>query len=398
MGQPNHPLDSGKEQRLRLPAPLTVLAASEQIDVLKSAKGAPWLGDANLVPLELHEEVTDAHLLGAGILVVHVDPAEPSSMRRIEKIRAEHPALPQIVALQSADIGLVRTLVREGVSDVVSLPLSPEELLQAAVAVLEVRSRQDDWSAALAPLVAVTRSLGGGGATTAITHLAASMAEEGTRACLFDLDIQFGRVAEVLGLQPRRTLTDLLEGGVRIDPSFLQSVAAHHSSGLAVVAAPPDIVPIESIDAGQLRRALEIARREYDFVFVDVPSSLTNWSLSILAEADAIVMLVEQTLASLRQAKRRIDLFRSVGIDGHAVSVVVNRMEKRLFGSIGQRDVEHALGHKVLCGLHAENQNMGIAQDQGLLVNEVRAKNAYSADIDKLAAILRKQFTQGERL
>jgi pilus assembly protein CpaE len=398
MGQPNHPLESGKEQRLRLPAPLTVLAASEQIDALKSAKGAPWLGDANLVPLELNEDIAETHLAGAGILVVHVDPAVPSSMRRIEKIRTEHPSLPQIVALQSADLALVRTLVREGVSDVVSLPLQPEELLEAAVAVLEVRGRKDDWKPALAPLIAVTRSLGGGGATTAITHLAAQMAEEGKRVCLFDLDIQFGRVAEVLGLQPRRTLTDLLEGGVRIDPSFLQSVAAHHSSGLSVVAAPQDIVPIESVDASQIRRALEIARRENDFVFVDMPSSLTNWSLSILAEADSIVMLVEQNLASLRQAKRRLDLFRSVGIDGHAVSVVVNRMEKRLFGSIGQRDVEQALGHKVLCGLHADSQNMAIAQDQGLLVNEVRAKNSYSADVGKLASMLRQQFAQGERL
>src|SRR5690606_293282 len=137
-------------------------------------------------------------------------------MRRIERVRTLRPELPQIVALASADLSLVRTLVREGVADVVSLPLQPEELLQAAVAVLEVRSAQDDSRIELAPVVAITRSLGGTGATTLATHLAADFARQGSRVCLFDLDIQFGRVAEVLGLQPRRSLTDLLDAGVRI--------------------------------------------------------------------------------------------------------------------------------------------------------------------------------------
>lgn len=392
MGRQESSLDPGKELRLRLPAPLTVIAASEQLDALGTAKGASWLGDANLVPLGLHEEITGAHLSGAGIVVIHVDPAVPETMRRIERVRALRPELPQVVALASADLSFVRTLVREGVADVVSLPLQPEELLQVAVAVLEVRSAQDDGRVELAPVAAITRSLGGTGATTLVTHLAADFARQGSRVCLFDLDIQFSRVAEVLGLQPRRNLTDLLDAGVRIDQAILQSVVTPHASGLAVVAAPQDIVPLESVDSEQLHNAIAIARREYDLVFLDLPSNLSNWSLATLAEAGAVVMLVEQNLSSLRQAKRRLELFRSVGIDSRIVSVVVNRIERRLFGSISLSDVEQALGHKVVCGLHAETQNLGIAQDQGLLVHEVRAKSPYAADVEKLTAMLKQRL------
>src|SRR5688572_15761093 len=111
MGQ-DTPLSLGKDYRLGFPAPLTVIAASEQIDALHAAKGAPWIADANLVALELDQEITDAHLLGAGIVVVHVDPDVSSSMKRIEKVHALRPGLPQIVALDSADLRLVRTLVR----------------------------------------------------------------------------------------------------------------------------------------------------------------------------------------------------------------------------------------------------------------------------------------------
>jgi pilus assembly protein CpaE len=391
----------GKDYRLGFPTPLTVIAAGEQIDALHAAKGAPWIADANLIALELDREITDAHLLGAGIVVVHVDPNVSSSMKRIEKVRTLRPDLPQIVALESADLRLVRTLVRQGVADVVSLPLSPEELLQVAIAVMEVEAAHDDSRVRLAPLVAVTRAQGGGGATTLATHLAAAFADpdqSDPTVCIFDLDIQFGRVAEMLGLSPRRNLTDLIEGGVRVDESFLASVAVTHSSGVAVVAVPQEIVPLESIDAELLRRALEIARRKYDYVFIDIPANLTNWNLSVLADASSIVMVVEQNLASLRQARRRLDLFRSVGIDSRMVSVVVNRIERRLFGTISMSDVEQALGHDVMAGLHLDAQNIATAQDQGLLVSAVRPKSPYAVDVAKLADMLRRRIVKGVTL
>ena len=385
----------GKEDGLRLRAPMTVIATSEHLDALSVANGATLLDDARLVPLGPQENVSEAHLSGAGVLVLQVDPHIPASMARIEQVRAIRPDLPQIVALDSADIAMVRMLLHEGVADVVALPLNPEEMLQAAVTVFEKRAHTDPVAIELAPIVAVTRALGGAGATTLATHLATSFADEGASVCLFDLDIQFGRAAEVLGIQPRRTLADLLEAADRLDASFLRSVAAQHSSGLTVFAAPPDIIPLESVDSSQLHKILDIACNEYEFVFLDMPSNLTNWGLSVLTRASSIVMVTEQNIASLRQAKRRLDLFGSVGIGKEAVSVVVNRMERRLFGSISLGDVEEALDRQVIEGLRSEGQNIAIAQDQGLLLGQMRSKSTYTAGIASLTETLKQSLRKG---
>jgi len=397
MGRQDHSHDLSTQNHMRLCAPLTILAAGDQLGVLRSSGGSHLLDGARLVQLERNQEVSEAHLAGAGILVMEVDADVSAAMQRIERVRSLRPDLPQIVALESAGLPLVRTLLRAGVADVASLPLAPEELLHAAIAVLEARTASEGAVTDTAPLVAVTRALGGGGSTTLVTHLAAAFAEQGSEVCLFDLDVQFGRVVDVLGLQPKRNLTDLLEAGVRIDGEFLESVAARHSSGMAVVAAPRDIIPLESVDAEPLHNALTIARQKYDCVFVDMPSNITNWSLSVLAGASSIVMVVEQNIASLRQARRRLELFRSVDINDRAVSIVVNRVERRLFGSISLSDVEEALGRKVLKGVHADDQAVGIAQDQGLLVKQVRGKSAFATDIDKLAEALRPMLEQGSR-
>lgn len=395
MGRYENPEVLKRENQLRFRAPITVVANPEQLELLRASDASHLIEEANLVSLSPHEKITESHLRGAGILVMQVDPSDPRSMQRIQQVRTLRPELVKIVALESADLSLVRTLLREGVADVVGLPFAPDEILQAAMTALEAQDASNTNAVELAPLIAVTRSLGGTGATTLITHLAAALCQEGAKVCLLDLDIQFGRVAEVLGLQPRRTLADLLEASARADQAYLDSVAAHHSSGLAVISAPEAILPLESIDSEQLLKIIEIARHEYDYVFMDMPSNLTNWSLTVLAKADSIVMLTEQNIASLRQAKRRLDLFRSVDIESRNISIVVNRVERRLFGSISLGDVEDALGLNVVQGLHSEGQHIATAQEQGLLLGQMRSKSAYVADVAKLADALTHKVTHG---
>lgn len=394
MGQQDHNSNLEKERFLPLPASLTIVATESQLEHLTSFDNGTWMGGVSLVPLAIDASLTDEMLTGTQILVMQVDPAIPASMRRIQWARDRYPAIPQIAALDSTDIKLVRTLVREGVADVVALPLDPEELLQAAVAILEVNARSTS-SSSLAPLVAVARSLGGSGATSMITHVADQLARspESTRGvCIIDLDIQFGTVSEVLGLSPRRTLGDLLEAQERLDGSFLRTVAAHSDAGVWVVAPPTDIIPLESIDTARLQSIISLARREFDYVLLDMPTDWSSWSLSIMLDADSIVMLVEQSLSSLRQARRRLDLFKSVGVDNRIVSIVVNRLEKRMFGSISLSDVAATLNHDVLCGLRNEGQALADAQTQGLLLSQTKPKCAYVADIASLTKSLRDRL------
>ncbi len=395
MGNEHIKSDIGKDKFLPLPASITIVATEGQLGQLKSFEDGAWFEGVSLIPLPIDAKLTEQMLIGTQILVLQVDPAIPESMRRIEWARERRPDIPQIVALDSTDIKLVRTLVREGVSDVIALPLDPEELLQAAVAILEVNARQSG-SAGLAPMVAITRSLGGTGATTMVTHIAHQLVKQSDghdRVCIIDLDVQYGAVADMLGVTPRRTLTDLLDADDRLDGSFLRTVASDHDSGISVIPAPTEIVPLESINTTKLQAIIKVARQEFDYVLLDMPSNWSSWSLSVMLDADSILMLVEQSLSSLRQAKRRLQLLKDVGVDTRVVSIVVNRMEKRLFGSISLSDVAQALSHEVLCGLRDEGQAIADAQTQGKLLGQIKPKSAYVSDIAELTEMLRARLS-----
>ena len=155
-----------------------------------------------------------------------------------------------------------------------------------------------------------------------------------------------------------------------------------------MVAAPHAIMPLEDVDSDQLLRVLGVARQNFGSVVIDLPSDFTNWSLSTLSSSSIIVLVVELSIASLRQAKRRLDLLADIGIGRRHIRVVVNRAEKRLFKPINLGDVETALGMPALASIASEPALLASAHDQGMLAHDIERKNKLSADVAKLAELL----------
>jgi pilus assembly protein CpaE len=106
-------------------------------------------------------------------------------------------------------------------------------------------------------------------------------------------------------------------------------------------------------------------------------------------------MVVELSIASLKQARRRLDLFNSVGIDPGKVEIVANRIERRLFRTIDLADVANTLGHEVLGSLTLEDPLVSSAQDQGILISQAYRKSRFAADISKLADQLVAKLARG---
>ncbi len=334
---------------------------------------------------------------GASLVVIEIDLHSGSSLDRLTSLKRRFPNLPVIAAIADASLPLVRTLIREGVADVVSLPFRFEELLETAVAVLGQQSRSAKPDVRLAPMFAVARSIGGCGATSIATHLAADLGRltSGNRGvAIVDLDLQFGSVADFMSGTGRGSIADLLSAEGRLDDDLIRSVARQAAENVAVFAAPDGILPLESVDTDRLLGVLDMLRRHYACVILDLPANWTNWTLSAVSAADLVLMVVELSVASLRQAKRRLDLFASVGIEAENIAVVVNRVQRRLFRTIDVDDVAQTLGHVVLGSVSLEEPLVGTAQDQGMLVHQLQRKSRFHADICKIAEQLSSRWLQ----
>lgn len=371
--------------------------------VLSHAEMALVLRDSDVVarslPLTTVTLDTDSAIPGSvigpnSILCLEVQSGSTASLDRIRHIRQHRPELPVIAAVRDADVALVRALLKTGVCDVIELPLSIRQLTES---IGEVLARGDHapgknplHDQRHGKLISVVKSIGGVGATNVAVHLATAMTGGlGTdRACLFDLDVQFGNAATYLGISGQPSLSELLEGGNRVDGDFLQTVASTLPSGLRFVPAPPEIGPLESIDDAQLQRVLKTARMNFEYVVTDMPANWANWTLSVVAQSDLVILVVNLTIASLRQGRRQLHLLRSQGIDPGRIAVLVNRVEQRLFRSIDLEDAARALGHSVKLSVHNDYATMSAANNQGMIVEELNRKSKVVRDFKAIAEAL----------
>jgi pilus assembly protein CpaE len=343
------------------------------------------------IACEIEDALPLKDLSFASIVVIEVDPSSHNSLERVDQLRSELPSVPVIAGLADVDIATSRQLLRRGVSDIVALPIAVDELVTAISDTAEQIASEVSDDVELAPFIAVLNSIGGSGSTTIATHLASQMAEDmgdGARACVIDLDLQSGDVSSFLGCTPRQDLSELMEAGNRLDDELLRAVAIDSGTGVDVIAAPSEIVPIEALDFEQLMRIITMARKQYDVVIVDLPASFTNWSLSTVFAADQAIIVGTLTIPSLRHAKRQLDFLISMGIPRNQIQIVLNRVEKKLFKTIDSNDAAKALKHPILATVCNDYKLIRTAQDQGELADALQPRSKFSKDIANLAQVI----------
>ena len=352
------------------------------------AAGLPL--ELNLLPVT--DWIDPAELAGAACAVIQVDADVPASVKRFEKLAAATQT-PLIAASFEPPLALVRALIRTGAHDVVPLPLDLAEL-EASLQPLRatIAANRQPAGTEKRKVVAISKGEGGVGATALLGQVATRFAERevaaGRDACLIDFDVQFGDAAFQLGLAPPHNLTDLLEVGSRLDGALLRATTARHPSGLAVLAAPRQITPLDALDSEMALALAETAMREFGTVFVDLPHNWTNWSMSLLARADVVLLVTELRIPSLNRARRQLDLLASQDMDRLDIRIVVNRAEKGLFRSIKPADVQRALGRPVAFTVVNDHETMIAAIERGVPVAEIRRKGPLARDLDALTNAL----------
>lgn len=330
------------------------------------------------------------------VLIVEVEPNAGASLSRLAALRAAHARLPIVAAVRDASIPAVRALLQSGVNDVLALPLTGAELRAALERIRSTVDAGHHGGGIDGSVVSVIKSVGGVGATMLATQAASLHASQGHgETCLFDFDLQFGNAATYLGVQPQLGLGDLLEAGARVDGDLLRSVMARTATGLNLVAAPPEIMPLESVSADQIFDVVDLATRNYGMIFADLPGNWTNWSLSLMARSDVVLLVVELTIASLRQAQRQLALLRNQGVLDGRLQIVVNRVQKKLFRTIDLSDAERALNHPVAFSIANDFPLVSTALDQGVLLDEIKPKNRISRDIGEILDGCRQLVQQG---
>lgn len=364
---------------------LYLSGAQGDAGALIGARVAGFAVELYIIPVS--DWIDPQELTAAAAAVIQVDADSPASIKRFERLAASTQS-PLIAAAYEPPLALVRALLRAGAHDVLPLPLDIVELEASLQPVHDQRAAPEAPSIPLraTKLVTIIKSVGGVGATALATQLAIRFSESeaaaSREACLMDLDVQFGDAAFQLGLRPLLTLGDLLSAGSRLDGSLLRSVATRHNSGLHLIGAPPEMIPIEAMAADKLMAIVDAAKREFGTVFLELPTNWTNWTLSLLAASDIVLLVTDLGIGSIHRARRQLDLIASQDLGGLDVRVVVNRFDKAAYRMLGADNVRDALGRDIAFTVSNDTPLMRGATERGLAIRGLKRKSQIGKELD----------------
>ena len=303
---------------------LEVVGASEQVSQAASALAGGHLG-----------------------AVLHATRSPSLPVNELAAIR-EQTAAPVIVLASGAHSTLLEEALDADVSDVLLLPQLTENVVFAIRKASHAGRKlaAQGGHARHGKIVTVFSPKGGTGKTVLSTNLSASLAKHwGKRALLLDLDLQFGDAAIMLGIEPEKTIYDLVTAPGELDSEKLAGYTTRHASGLDVLPAPLRPEDAELVTEAKLARLLEVARESYDVIVVDTSPFFHGPMLATLDRTDELLLLCGLDVPTLKNVRLSLQTLELLSFPPERIKLVLNRANSKV--GMKPKEVEAALEREI---------------------------------------------------
>jgi pilus assembly protein CpaE len=327
----------------------------EKVRVLMtgSCEGLAELKDALERHLEVElvawsEHAADAaSVLAGGHLGVVLHGTRSSALPQSElaQIR-EHTRAPVILLASGESSALLEDALEADVADVLLLPQMTENIVFAIRKASHSGRKAQGRPGRRGRIVTVFSPKGGTGKTVIATNTAAAVAKhEGKKALLLDLDLQFGDAAIMLGIEPEKTIYDLVVAPGELDTEKLAGYVTRHVSGLDILPAPLRPEDAELVTEAKLAQLLEVARESYDIIVVDTSPFFHGPMLATLDRTDELLLLCGLDVPTIKNVRLALQTLELLSFPPDRIRVVLNRANSKVGMKPGE--VEGALDVKV---------------------------------------------------
>jgi pilus assembly protein CpaE len=322
-----------------------------------------WL-EADCQRYDVFVDVVAQH--SPDVAIVNVDGDEALSLPLIQQLGTMFPALAVIAVSSNTDARFAADLIRLGVRDFVPYPPREGELgdvMRRIAPTVSTSPRSLAPMLAMRRIICVAGSDGGVGCTTIAVNLGCALAQDPSHnVALVDLDAFLGDAHILLDMSPRTSLAQLCDNIEQLDNAYLKRAATKHDCGLHLIPHPDKLSELESLTPERIARFLQILKRSYTHVVVDLSKAYSPLDLAALAAADDILLVLQTDMSSLYNAMRLHESLEEHGI-GDRVKRVVNRCGSE--GNISLEKAAETLGKPIDFQVPNDTRNVAFARDNG---------------------------------
>ena len=240
--------------------------------------------------------------------------------------------------------------------------------------------------------IVIASGKGGTGKTMFAANLGTTLAGQGHKVVLIDLDTGLRNLDLYLGIENNIVydVNDVLTGVCRIRQALVKIKAF---PGLYFMAASPQ-KPNGEITPLHFKVLCEKSKSKYDYVIVDAPAGIDDGMIIATGGCDMGIIVVTPEYASLRNAETVKKTIKAQGIDN--ICYVVNRIDLRLIES-GKApsfdEVTKNIREKIV-GIIQEDENIHVSTNLGVPIvsmTDTYIAKSFMAMADRIKKILEKE-------
>ena len=219
-----------------------------------------------------------------------------------------------------------------------------------------------------ASTIVIFSTKGGVGKTLLATNIGVALArKKDQKVLLIDLDLQVvGDMARMLDVKPARAVVDLislLKNGKDINIKYF---VVNYSPGIDLLAGVLKPQQAPHFQSQYIKEIFNLLSPHYDYIIVDAGRAFSESLISVLSEANLILLVVTPDILSVYQTKWSLDTLQFLHFPLKMVKVVLNRAES--LSSISWQEIRLSLPCELISRIPSEGRVVLLALNRGIPV------------------------------
>ncbi|WP_026616689.1 AAA family ATPase [Ensifer aridi] len=294
------------------------------------------------------------------------------------------PSTKVVIIGRHNDIALYRELIKNGISEYMVAPVGMADILTAVSAIFV-----DPEAEPLGRSLAFIGAKGGCGSSVIAHNCAWGISNLfSTETILADLDLPYGTANIDFDQDPPQGIAEAVFAPERLDEVFLDRLLTKCSEHLSLLAAPSMLDRAYDFEAGAFHPILEVLQRSAPVSVLDVPHAWSDWTRTVLGEADEVVITAVPDLASLRNTKNLLDALKKLRPNDRVPHLVLNQVGMPKRPEIAPNEFCESLEVEAAAVIPFDAVLFGNASNSGRMIAEIDRKSPAAETFSQLAHLL----------
>jgi len=276
-----------------------------------------------------------------------------------------------MVVGRTNDVTLYRELVRRGVSDYVTGPVEPIDVVRTICGLYAASE-----AVAVGRIIAVVGAKGGVGASTVAHNVAWAIARDlALDSVVIDLDLAFGTAGLDYNQDPVQGIANAITQQERPDTAFMERLLSKCTDRLSLLAAPATLDQVYDFGADAFDAIFDTLRMTTPCIVLDVPHQWSAWTKRALVGADDILIVAEPDLANMRNAKNMLNVLKASRPNDRPPQYCLNQIGMHKRPEITTREFAKAIESQPIAAIPFDSKMFGTAANNGQMIAQIAAKH-----------------------